>query len=137
MRSFHLPRRRQRSNENEADPLGALRRRCIVGFVAGGGTYLTVIATTVVRPTALTLKQIIGLEFGLGIGTMACAVVSIVAWVLTQNTEHALQIWSTATRSRSLEVPPVQPIVPEARNGDAIPIGYGREVRAQRNRKAI
>lgn len=139
MRSSRRSLNRRHVDGGEDEPLAELRRRCTAGAFAGCGAYLAVITTTVVRPTALTLKQIIGLEFGLGIMAMACSVVSIVAWILTQNTEYALRIWATAVRSQSLGAlpPPADPAVPEPRGGDPIPIGYGHEVRAQRNRQAV
>ena len=139
MRAFRESRDQSRHDGGEEEPetLARLRRRCRAGFFTGGGAYLSVLAVTVVHPTALTLKQIVGLEFGLGIMAMACAIVSIVTWILTQNTEHAMRIWATAIRAQNLRTPPpADLIIPEPRDGGPIPIGYGHEVRAQRNRHA-
>lgn len=127
------------SNESEGVQLEDLRARCRVGFITGSAAYLAVLTITVVRPNLLTLKQIVALEFGLGIGTTGCAVVAIFAWMLMHNTEQALRIWTAASRSRSLEAQPAtaDPTIPDRRGGEAIPISYAREVRAQRHRQAI
>jgi hypothetical protein len=123
----------------EANPLAHLRTRCAVGAGSGGSAYMAVLITTVVHPSALTLKQIIGLEFGLGIMATLCAVVAIVLWLLTQNTEIVLSVFKAASAASAANAALESELATTTgARATAIPIQRGQEIRRhRRDRHAV
>lgn len=145
MRSFGLSRKQpQDDSGEESEPLAKLRRRCAIGWRVTGSAYLAVIVVTVAHPSALTLKQIISLEFGLGIIGMGCVFTAIFVRLLTHNAAYALSLWAMADGARSSGtargVVPA-PLIPPTRSPappqfSPIPIERGRQVRQQRAHRA-
>jgi len=135
-------RRRSRTAESES-PLSHLRRRFVRAACITGGGYLAVIATDVVFPSALTLKETMGLEFSIGFLGVLLTLVAIGLWFLTQNTTYTLSLLDMidaandagdAAKSRTPATFPIP------RQGSAaatpIPIERGHQVRQQRAHRA-
>jgi hypothetical protein len=96
------------------------------------------------RPSALSLKQIVCLELGLGTMATLCALVAVVLWVLTQNAAYAMSLWDMANNAKTPgfaaggDMPAVVAPggLPGAEGVSAIPIEHGRQVRQQRAHRA-
>lgn len=140
MRSFRPSRKRAAGeHREEPEPLGKLRRRCTGGAIGASGAYIAVIATTVVRPSALSLSQIMGLEFGLFGLTLLCALVALTIWALTENTAFALSVFKAAgTAATANAVLENELLDPPHTSTSPIPIQRGQEIRHhRRDRHAV
>lgn len=135
MPSFRLHQKplNDEAGGEESGPLGRLRQRCAIGAFGVGGVYLAVPVTTVLRPSTLTLAQTVALEVGLGMIALACTVVAVVLWALTENTSIALSAFkagsaaaaaNAALESRLLDASDSYPT--------PIPIQRGQEIRRHR-----
>ena len=125
-------RRRSRAAESES-PLSHLRRRFVRAACITGGSYLAVIAIDVVFPSALTLKETMGLEFSIGFLGALLTLVAIVLWVLTEHTAFLLSVFKAAsaasTANTALESELCDRPAPE---GVPVPIQRGHEIRRHR-----
>lgn len=124
---------RETETETEESPLGHLRRRCAGGAIAAWSAYLAVIASTAAIPEALTLKQTIALEFGVGFLGVLLTLVAIVLRILTENTSFVLSVFKAAsaasTANAALEAELLDGDVPKSA---AVPIQRGHEIRQHR-----
>jgi hypothetical protein len=122
-------RRQPKATESET-PLSHLRRRYANSAAATLIGYLAVIATTVVRPSALTLKQVISLEFGLGILAALLTLVTVVLWVLTENTSIVLSVFKAASAASAANAALESELSGAAgARTSPIPIQRGQEIR--------
>lgn len=140
MRSFRPSRKRAAGeHREEPEPLGKLRRRCTGGAIGASCAYLAVIATTVVRPSALSLGQIMSLEFGLFGLALLCALVALVIWALTENTAFALSVFRAASTALAAKSALEAELLDTPHTSTSpIPIQRGQEIRRhRRDRHAV
>lgn len=137
-------RRQHKATKAESEAsLSRLRQRFARAACITGGSYLTIIATNVVFPSILTLKETMGLEFSIGFLGVLLTLVAIGLWFLTQNTTYTLSLLdmidaaNDAGNAVESEAPATFPI---PRQGSAaatpIPIERGHQVRQQRAHRA-
>lgn len=134
MPSRHFSRKPLRSDAGEeGDPLGTLRRRCIIGAGSSFGIYLAVVAASVLLPDTLTLTQAIGLEVGIGIIFLLCAIVATVIWLLTESTAFVLSVSKAVSAASTANAALESKLLGNAGpDGTPIPIQRGRDIRQHR-----
>jgi len=124
-------RRRSRATESESEtPLSHLRRRFVRAACITGSSYLAVIAIDVVFPSALTLKETMGLEFSIGFLGALLTLVAIVLWVLTEHTAFLLSVFKAASTASAANAALESELAGAAgAHTPPIPIQRGQEIR--------
>lgn len=125
--------------EVETNPLGHLRRRCVVGASISFAAYLAVVASPVLWPSALGLMQTISLEVGIGILALLFALVAIVIWLLTESTTVVLSVSKAVSAALAANAALESELLDSTGTEETpIPIQRGQEIRRhRRDRHAV